>query len=256
MRRVQEYMPLDARVWHSTETGKRGAALSMDRLKTNAFYTFNTHAMSALSHAIEDLALDRAEGRLYSIFNSFETFEKYKEKYWQLGATLEEVVVLGTGKTPKRQGQLRFASVRNPELKDFWILLYSDAACGAMLSCKKTPEPDDEAGTLYSGFFGLDREIVRRNQEDLLLTARSASRGFREFERFKAIDRVRKGVHGYFLRESILLDRALNKLASNESQPDKITGTLSRSLQRLQQLQSDIAKDLDPPASSKSVNPT
>src|SRR5438094_933335 len=105
-------------------------------LLENHFYQLEAEALLAASHAIEELALEEADGTLLATMQEFRHFEPHRERYWQLAATLTDVRVVAHGRQPPRHGHLKFIATTHKALGPFWTVLYQGRRGQAMLVCR------------------------------------------------------------------------------------------------------------------------
>src|SRR5206468_11554281 len=108
---------MDASVWNTDEQGRPCSCAVAGGLLENHFYLFDAEAILAASHAIEELALEEANGLLLATMQEFKYFEPHRERYWQLAATLEEARVIAKGKRPPRHGHLKFNATNHRTLE-------------------------------------------------------------------------------------------------------------------------------------------
>ena len=229
---------MDAAVWHTDEKGRpSGSAISTGMVE-NHFYLFDAEAVLAVSHAIEELALEEANGFLLATMQDFKNFEPHRERYWQLAATLEEARVIGKGKRLPRHGHLKFLATNDRALGQYWTVLYQGHQRQAMLVCRQANEAKDFEKRLFEGFYTFNTGLIIRVRRDIEgIMARRASQ-MREFERVRAIDHGAKQLGLQFTREHKAVEDALRKLqiAGDRYQPRHFAADLEKSLNRLKLL--------------------
>jgi hypothetical protein len=251
--RVRDYLPMDAVVANLDAEGKRARNAVAGAMQEHVFYLFDSEAMLAMSHAIEELALDEANGTLLAIFGCFKDFEPHRERYWQLAATLKDVRVLASGKKPRQHGHLRFLTTRKSGLNSLCAVVYEGGRANALLlGCA---DPAKHAGDhRFVGFYSLNNQVIARLRQDIdrLIDGRSST--FREFKRQQAIDRLAKQIQAQFAREEAALGTAIRKLHfdGKRYQPRHFAAEFDRSLLRLAQMKvrlPELANDDTCPAS-------
>src|SRR5437879_13501270 len=115
---------MDASVWNTDEKGKPCSCALSSGMMENHFYRFDAEAILAVSHAIEELALEEANGFLLATMQEFKNFEPHRERYWQLAATLEDARVIAKGRRLPRHVHLKFIATDATTLAPFWTVLY------------------------------------------------------------------------------------------------------------------------------------
>jgi hypothetical protein len=240
---------MDAAIQDLDADGRAGVDMLGAGLREGTFYLFNSEAMLAASHAIEDLALDEANGRLLATFQDFRNFTPQRERYWQLAATIDEVLVLAAGKKPPRHGRLKFISVAGSPLSEFWIVMYQGRRTAALLLCRQVNDARVFEEKRFAGLYTFNPRLIARVRDDLdaLLKRRGRAGGLHEFERLAAIDRTVKRIRVEFARESAAIEVAIRKMQANGAQmhPRKFTSEMDRALDRLRTLKSRLARDLE-----------
>jgi hypothetical protein len=243
---------MDASVWNTDEHGKPCSCAVAGGLLENHFYLFDAEAVLAASHAIEELALEEANGTLLATMQGFKHFEPHRERYWQLAATLADVRVIAHGKQPPRHGHLKFIATNHKALRPFWTVLYQGHRRQAMLVCCQTHTAKIFEEKRFEGCYTFNRELIARVRQDLeQILAGRASR-LREFERLLAIDQASKKLAAEFMREQKAVDSALRKLqtACDHYPPRHFEAVVQKSLSRLKQL-TDRLPDLIGAAQSR-----
>src|SRR5213593_602948 len=203
---------MDASVWNTDERGRPSSRAVAGGMLENHLYLFDAEALLAASHAIEELALEEANGTLLAAMQGFKHFEPHRERYWQLAATLADVRVIARGKQPPRHGHLKFIVTNHKALGPFWTVLYQGHRRQAMLVCRQTNRAKAFEEKRFEGCYTFDREWIARVRQDLeqILAGRAAR--LREFDRLIAIDQAAKKLAAEFTREHKAVDSALRKL--------------------------------------------
>src|SRR5437773_1320808 len=229
---------MDASVWNTDEKGKPCSCAMSTGMVEHHFYRFDAEAMLAASHAIEEVALEEANGFLLATMLEFKYFEPHRERYWQLAATLRDTRVIAKGKRPPRHGHLKFIATNHKALGPFWTVLYEGQRRQAMLVCRQTNRAKSFEERRFEGCYTFDRDWIARVRQDLeqILAGRAARLG--EFERFVAIDQAAKKLAAEFTREHKAVDSALRKLrTAGDHYPSRhFEAVVQKSLRRLKQL--------------------
>jgi hypothetical protein len=229
---------MDASVWHTDAQGRPCSCAVPGLLLENHFYLFDAEALLAASHAIEELALEEANGTLLATMQEFIHFEPHRERYWQLAATLADVRVVAHGKQPPRHGHLKFIVTNHKALGPFWTVLYQGHRGQAMLVGRQTNRAKAFEAKRFEGCYTFDREWIERMRGDFeqILAGRAAR--LLEFERLIAIDQAAKKLAAEFRREHKAVDSALRKLrtAGDHDPTKRFEAVVQQSLNRLKQV--------------------
>lgn len=245
--RVREYLPMEAVAWGLDAGGKPAVNALTSGLNENTFYLFDAEAMLAVGHAIEDLALDAAAGRLLAVFQEFKQFEPMRERYWQLGATLDEVQVLGYGRKPARNGRVKYGHLGQSPLKDFWVVLYEGRRQQALLFCRQVNKTGLFEEKKFVGFYTFDLGLPARVRQEIADCLRGRCRGLLEFHRLLALDRAYRLIQGDFTREQQAVESAIRKLqvGGGRYHARHFATDLSRGLARLARWETRLPAMLD-----------
>jgi hypothetical protein len=225
-------------VWNTDEQGRPSTCAVAGGLLENQFYLFDAEALLAGSHAIEELALEEANGSLLATMQEFNHFEPHRERYWQLAATLADVRVVARGKQPPRHGHLKFIATNHKGLGPFWTVLYQGHRRQAMLICRQTNRAKAFEAKRFEGCYTFDRKWIASVRQDIehILAGRAAR--LQEFERLIAIDQAAKKLAAEFMREHKAVDSALRKMRSaGDYYPARhFEAVVQQSLSRLKQV--------------------
>ena len=135
---VRQYISAYALVRETDEHGRPGRNALTAGLGENAFYLFDAEAMCAVGHAIEDMALEDANGSLLAAFQQFKNFEPHRERYLHLAATIDRAEILATGAAPRSTRHLKFTRDAKGALQDYWIVLYEGRRRQALMIGRQT----------------------------------------------------------------------------------------------------------------------
>jgi hypothetical protein len=209
---VRDYMHLGALVREPDAEGRPSRDAMLADLRENAFYLFDGEAMRAITHAVEDLALEEANGRLMAAFQDFSQFEPHRERYGQLAATIDQVEVIAASTVPRRVRRVAFTTDRRGACRPFWFVLYEGRRAHVLLIGRQMNSAREFEEKQFLGFYTFDPRVlqrVRRDVEDL-----RAGRGstMREFARQHAIDHAAKQMQTEFALQTQALHQALRRL--------------------------------------------
>jgi hypothetical protein len=242
---------MDATVWNTDEHGRPCSRAVTNGLLEDHFYLFDAEAILAASHAIEELALEEANGTLLATMQGFKHFEPHRERYWQLAATLAEVRVLAHGKQPSRHGHLKFIPAIPAVLRPFWAVLYQGKRRQALLVARQTNRANLFEEKRFEGCYTFNRELIARVRRDLDQLLAGRAERMAEFERLLAIDHAAKRLAAEFTREHKAVESALRKLhtAGQHYPPRHFEATVQQSLNRLKRLTDRLPDLVDGPQS-------
>jgi len=238
LRHVRDYLPMDASVWDTDEKGKPSSCALTAGMVEHHFYCFDAEAILAVSHAIEELALEEANGFLLATMQEFKNFEPHRERYWQLAATLEDAWVIAKGRRLPRHGQLKFIATDDTTLAPFWTVLYQGHHREAMLVSRQVNGAKIFEQKRFDGFYTFHPSLILRVRRDIEEILRGRASRMREFERLRAIDRAAKRFGAEFAREHKAVEQALRKMqiAGDRYEARDFAVDLERSLKRLKHL--------------------
>ena len=238
LRHVRDYLPMDASVWNTNERGTAGSSAIFSGMIEHHFYRFDADSVLAVSHAIEELALEEASGSLLATIQEFQYFKPHRERYWQLAATLDRVRVIARGKAPPRHGHLRFIGVREPTLPPFWSVIYEGRRHQIMLVCRENGRERAFDRKAFDGFYTFDARLIANIRGDIERLLRHPAGAMTEFERLRSIDRAAKHLHVRFDLEQKAVETALDRLraSGNTYRPKHFQADLKKSFGRLSRL--------------------
>ncbi len=228
---------MDACIRELDAPDQAGRDLIPGSFSDNEFYRFNAEGLAAFCHAIEDFALEEANGKLLASFQDFKYFEADRERYEQLAITIDSVEVLAAGRMPRRIPRVRF--VRDPKgaCRDFRLILYEGKRRQAMLVGQQINRADAAEEKEFCGCYTFSPSLIRRLRHDLDDLVGGRCSALREFMRLRAIDQAAKQIQREFSREKEALDAAMRRLQMEaERYPiANLTSELERGLSRLNQ---------------------
>ncbi len=213
---------------------------SVDLLNGNTFYLFSIDALLAASRAIEDLALDEANGNLLIVFQDFEYFTAERERYALLAATVDSLEVVGCGRKPRHCGRIRFISSNQSALKDFWVVLYQGVRAQALMMSRQVSCSEAFEDRTFVGFYTFDSRLIARVRRDIECLLRGESPELHEYDRMQKIDHLIKEVRAILYQEHTALQATLEKLQSGRVQPRALASRIDSIVERLQTIKTRL----------------
>jgi hypothetical protein len=246
LKRVRDYLPMDAAAWELDAAGKPVRKVPQDELKDNTFYGVDAEAMVAASHAIEDLALDEANGFLMASFQDIQNFESQRERYWQIAATIDEVQVIHGGTKPRRDGRVRFASMHGTALERYWVVLYQGRRAQALLLSRQTNAATAVEEKAFSGFYTFDARIIQSVRREVGLMLTKDQTQLSEYERLLAFAAAARLLQESFLREKARLEDSLGRWQARREQHQlaQFTADFDVAMKHFQELKARMADTL------------
>ncbi len=203
---------MEACIRQSSGAGKPGLQTSFDSLQENCFYYLDGETTAALARAIEELALEEANGHLLAAFQDFNQFEMQRERYQQLALTLDGLQVIAAGKTPRPIRRLDFLRDPKGACRSFCALAYRGKRGAALMVGRQADRLRRTDATDFIGFQTFNPDLVGRLWQQLLDVAKGRSPGLREFDRLLAIDRATKQMRSEFARQKEAVEQAMHRL--------------------------------------------
>ncbi len=241
--RVDEYLPTDAAVIAVDASEQSEPVASVDLLNGNTFYLFSSDALLAASHAIEDLALDEANGTLLVVLQDFDNFDTDRERYALLAATIDGVAVVGCGRKPRHCGRVQFITAGQSALKDFWVVLYQGRQTQALVMSRQTHRTNAFEDRTFVGFYTFDARLIARVRQDIEGLLHGESPALREYDRLRQIDRTVKEVRAVLRREQLALDSTHNKIQFGRVQPRTLASRIDSIVNQLQTIKTMLPED-------------
>ncbi|MEM1059268.1 MAG: DICT sensory domain-containing protein [Verrucomicrobiota bacterium] len=128
---------------------------------SDVHHILDSPVMLAISHAIEDLALEHGGGELISTFQDFKNFAPQKERYLELAEKLDSVRVWGSGEPPEGCRDIDFVYVDDPKVRKYWLVLYDNPECHAMLLCRQVNRALKYENKKFVGFYSFNPYLVQ-----------------------------------------------------------------------------------------------
>ena len=209
---VRDYLPIDASVREIDSQGQPGRPVRFGQFNENTFYQFDADTLCALGHAIEDLALEEADGDIFASFQFLKNIEPHRERYEQLAATIETVTVVGGGPRPRPIRGLRFLPDRRGAVRDYWIVLYEGRREQALVAGRQMAPERLFEDRKFLGLFTFNPQVIARFRQDLLEAAAGRGKSLGEFERLCALDQAAKQIQDEFVRGRASVEQAMQRL--------------------------------------------
>jgi len=240
--RVREYLPSQTGICETDATGNCLGEIFLDEITENTFYRFDSEAVLAFSHTIEDFALEEGAGSLLAAVQTPEQFELVRERYWQLAATLEEVEIITAGKLSRCHDHLKCCNDTKRSVQKYWMVLFTGKTFQAMLLCEQKNDAKNFDEKYFIGFYTFNARLVTQAREDMADALGGRCPELRQFAHAHKIDRAVKHLKVEFGREKKALEIAIQKLQSHdhEYQSHHFLADLDKTLARLNRLQSHL----------------
>jgi hypothetical protein len=252
LRRVLEHLSGNAKAWHLDSGGRLGSVFFPIRLPPDMFYGLNADAMLAMTHAIEEFAMEDARGRLMVSFQDFRHFGDHGERYEQLSATLDEVTVLGVGRKPCALNRVRFQGVDGTALRHYWIVVYRGRRHQAVLAGRQVNKTGFIPHKRFVGFYSFVPSIIERLWANVETVADGRAKTLHEFDRWHSLDLAVRRLEEGFQREKTELVNVLKTMRCGRAQqdPGNFPDSLDASLQRLSRMKEQMPSWLSPHTSN------
>ena len=233
--RVREYLPTDALLRETDADGKAEGTELPQALAPNTFYVFDAEALGAFGHAIEDLALEEANGNLLAAFQTFDNFEPHRERYGHLALTLDNVEVLAAGPFQHRVRRVKFIKDGQSACRQFWAVIFEGRGGQCLFIARQTNRAAAFEEKQFAGFYTFNPWLVTVLRANLLSLAAGQGSSLREFIRQQAIDQAAKLIKLQFLREREAVDLAIRRLQLDGQRylPNHFAADLEKGLSRL-----------------------
>jgi hypothetical protein len=224
-------------------------------LADNRFYHFDADAARGLVQAVEELAIEEADGTLLTALGGFTGFEAARERYEQLAMALDRVEVIGAGKTPRPIRRVKFLGDSSGRCRDFLAAVYTGRRGSVWFAAGRTGATRRPEHQGYRGFYSFGARRAARLRQELLDTASGRAAGFPEFARLLAIDRFAKQLDAEFSRQKEEMLAAVRRLQVGDEayRPGKFASDLEQGLTRLQQWKNRLPSVLEQVQCGKSA---
>lgn len=152
---------LAVRVCHVPKKQKASLGEEVKVPVSDAHHLFSSAFTLAMSHAIEDIAMEAGTGELISTFQHMDHFLPEKKRYCALSKTIDKVRVWGEGERPKGCGQIDFVTPCHPKIARYWMVLFDSPHCRAVLLCKQINKATVFSDKQFVGFYSFNPYLVQ-----------------------------------------------------------------------------------------------
>ena len=205
---VRAYLLTDAHIRHHTAEGRPGSDAMPGALQENRFYYFDEDACQAFFHAIEDLAMEEAQGTLVALVSSFKEFEGHRERYEQIGVTLDKVAVAGFGRVPKPIHRVHLSEAPRKLAGDYRMISLHAGKVEVIFIARTAGGGSHQ----HLGFFTFNPRLTARMRTALTSALKGKGSELREFERLLGVDQAAKQIEADLNRQRDAVDRAMLEL--------------------------------------------
>ena len=230
--RIREYLTMEATAMQ-LDAPEKGNALDSG-LADNFFYEFDADSLIAIWHAVEDLALEEANGSLIASVQEFSWLESQRERYEQLALTLDHVEVIGAGPTPRRIPRLKFGTDKKGALRKFRSVLYKGPRLQVAFVAEQADNVRDFEARRFVGFYTFEARLIDRLRADLI----------REFARQRAIYDAGREIQRELTMQREALAKAVRRLRldGDRYHAREFVSELEKGLSRLVQWKNKLPK--------------
>lgn len=209
LQRVNEYLSDEAAIHEFDSRLNTGPAVTIFPVP-DKFYVFNSDAVFAFSDAIEDIALEEANGTVIASILDLSNLKEQRERYAQLAATMDDVRVAASGPGTKLPGinMLRAAT----SLKDCWSVIYAGKRIKvALLTQVKRPfKRIDDAE--FIGFYTFNQKLISMAEHDFDKVVPENCPLLEQFKRLQKLDLAQKIIAETFCREEATLEDVFTEM--------------------------------------------
>jgi hypothetical protein len=240
--RVREYLPSKTGITETDASGNFLDEIPLEQVVENTFYRFDSDAILAFSHTLEDFALEEGRGKLLAALQNSAQFEPVRERYWQLAATLDDVEIITAGKPSRCHSRLKCCNDAQGLVEKFWMILYEGTNFQALFLCQQANDAENFDAKQFIGFYTFNSRLVSQAREDMADALGGHCPELRQFVQARKIDRAAKHLKIEFAREKEALEIAIEKLRSHGEnyQSHHFLADLDKTLERLNRLQTHL----------------
>jgi len=228
--RVMESDPPVAGIREADGEGRPGPEAF--ELVDNRFYHFDGQAARGFLQAVEELAIEEADGTLLTALGEFTSFEAGRERYEQLAMALDRVEVIGSGKAPRPIRRVKFISDSSGRCRDFLAAVYAGRRGSVWFAAGRISPVRRQEPQGYRGFYSFSARRAERLRQELLETVSGRATGLPEYA-LAAVRRLQVGDEAY--------------------RPGKFASDLEQGLTRLQQWKNRLPSVLEQVQCGKSA---
>ena len=222
---VRTYLFTDANIHHRTSEGRPGGHVPHPSLRENRFYYFDEDACQAFFHAIEDLAMEEARGTLVALVPSFKEFEADRERYEQIGVTLDKVAVAAAGRIPRAIHRVHLTEAPQKIAANYRMISFSTGKLEVMFIARAAGGGSQQ----FVGFFSFNPRLTQRMRTAMTAALGGGVGELPEFERLLGLDQAAKQIEADLNRQREAMDRAMRELREG-GDPDR-AGQLATELE-------------------------
>jgi hypothetical protein len=166
---------------------------------SDVHHILDSEVMLAVSHSIEDLAMDIGKGELIATFQDLSNFEPQRQRYVALAEKLDAVRVWGAGEIPQGCRGIDFIVTNDPKVRKYWLVLFESPTCRAILLCRQVNQSTEFARKRFVGFYSFNPYLVQSIRWRFNLLTSGLSRILRHWEKtFPFPDCKAKEVEAHF----------------------------------------------------------
>lgn len=228
---------MEPAVWKTDAEGNPDGDGITDELDENTFYLFHPEGLQAVTHAIEDIALEEGRGKLMAAVQDYKQFEPQRERYWQLAATLDDVQIIATGKSPRKNGRLKYCNDSKSLFKKFWIVIYEGLHCRTMFLAEQSNKATHFEEKKFIGFYTFNSKLIDQAAEEIANVLGGHCPHLKQFHQLHTVDRAAKQIAIEFAREKKAMEIAISKLQDHGCgyHPENFIKDLDKTLERLKE---------------------
>lgn len=233
MTRVREYLTMEATA-RQIDGPEAGNALEQG-LADNVFYDFDADSVTAIWHAVEDIALEEAGGSLLAALQELPWLKSQRERYESLALTLDRVEVVGAGVPPRRLPRLKLLPDKKAAARKFRAVMYEGLRVQVAFVAEQENHARDFDARRFTGFYTFDPGLLARLRADLVEFVSGRSESFREFARQRAIYEAGRELQRELAMQKDALAKAVRRLRldGQRYRPRQFVSDFEKGLSRL-----------------------
>jgi hypothetical protein len=205
---VRAYLLTDAHVRHRTAEGHPGGEALPASLLEDRFYYFDEDACQAFFHAIEDMAMEEARGTLVALVPSFKEFSAHRERYEQIGVTIDRVAVAGSGRLPRPIHRVHLTEASRTMADNYRMISLHAGKLEVIFIARSAGGGSHQ----FVGFFSFNPRLTQRMRAALTNGLSAGNGELPEFERLLGVDQAAKQIEVDLNRQREAMDRAMLEL--------------------------------------------
>lgn len=129
--------------------------------ENDAHHVISTPLMCAISHAIEDMAMEAGQGELIATFQNLSEFVPVQDRYRALARKLDYVRIWGEGVPPKGCRDIDFITTFHPKVSRYWMVLFDSPKFRAILFSKQVNRTSHLPDRKFVGFYSFNPYLVQ-----------------------------------------------------------------------------------------------